>query len=57
MFDINNPAITDFADKFEQKWHGRNEIKEYLIKKAGAINIDCQEAAYQLSNSHYEKIS
>ena len=49
LFDINNPAITDFADKFEQKWHERNEIKEYLTKKANAIYSDCQEAASRLA--------
>ncbi len=49
LFDINNPAITDFACKFEEKWHERNEIKKYLIKKAEAIYSDCQKAAGRLA--------
>jgi len=50
LFDINNPAIIDFAGKFERKWHQRHEIKEYLISKAEVIRIECHEAASRLAN-------
>lgn len=49
LFDINNPAITDFAGKFERKWHQRHEIKEYLISKAEEIHGKCHEAANRLA--------
>ena len=49
LFDINNPTITDFVDKFERKWHQRYEIKEYLISKAEEIHGKCHEAANRLA--------
>lgn len=55
LFDINDPAITDFAGKFERKWHQRHEIKEYLINKAELIHVECREAANRLANCTLQK--
>ena len=45
IFDLNNPDIEDFAEKFEQLWASRDRIRKDLLARALSIHSDCREAA------------